>query len=243
MCKVHDKVSGQGSVELYAEARILNNTCTARMNYLRAQAVSFHTWLETQNWCEDATKFCQNIVSHTEKALDPDSDKWCEYLFSDKEINHGNILADEFDSYAKELEAIANKGMSKAFSDEQKIKDLEARLEKNKEELKLHNQISDFIDTLPQYTKEGQYKAVFKRLDARKNEGKLSYSGWVTFSNVLMVMMGKQEYKPKYEIKCVADEINKIEGQIADLNKKIMEKPDFFRDVHPEADEFIKING
>lgn len=243
MCKVHDKVNGQASVELYAEARLLNNVCDARYYYLRTQAMSFHAWLGTQEWCADPTQFCMNIVRSVEMALDPDGDKWCAYLFDKQAMSTSDVLADEHDTYQEEMEMIATKGIQKAYSKGEKLKDMEARLENYKVELKLHDRIQDFMDTLPQYKTPGQYKAVFKRLDALKNKGDLSYSGWITFSNQLMKMMGKKEYKPKYEVKCLPDQIKDLEGKITELNKEIMEAPEFFQDEHPEADEFIKING
>jgi phosphopantetheinyl transferase (holo-ACP synthase) len=241
MCNDHGKVYGVNSVELFTEARLLNNVCGRRHAYLLKQAKGYHTWLKSQEWCSSPDEMMRAIVARIEAVLDKDSDKVAEYLFQEEEMNNASLLASEFDEFQKSLEVIASKGFRKAFSKEEKLKDLETRLERGKEELVLHNKIQDFLDTLPTYKVEGQYKAVFRRLDVLRNQGKLSWSGWVLFSNQLMSLMGKQPIVSKYEVKDLGDQVQELEKKISALNQEIQEEPEFFMDPHPDADVWIDI--
>jgi hypothetical protein len=224
------------SVELYAEARMLKNVCKARMDYLRKQAMSFYVWLGTQAWCADPTRFCEAIVERVELALDPDADKFCEYLFEDKTLTAADLNCFEMKMYNEELEAIADRGYRKAFSKAERLRVLELRLENYKEELQLHDKIQDFLDLLPKYKKEGQYIHVFKRLDALKNQGRLSYSGWIMFSNQLMEKMGRPAHTPNWEVKYLADQMSSVEKKIAELNQEILFGEEYFNDNEVVAD-------
>jgi hypothetical protein len=241
MCNNHNKINGMASIEAYAEARILGDVCPARYGYLRQQAVSFHTWLEGQEWCSDATAFCNDIVAKVEKALDKDNDVCADYLFERKEATLDEILDES--GFDKEMEDIAIRGERKSRSKAEFLKGLEERYENGVLELRLQDQICDFVEALPEYRVEGQYKAVFRRLDALKREGALSFDGWLTFSNLLMRKMGRKEWTPKFNVVNVADKVLKMEKLILKVNNDIREAPEFFSDPHKEADEFIELHA
>jgi hypothetical protein len=239
MCRDHNKVCGREAVEELASARISNNVCSTRMEYLARQAKSFHAWLQEQEWCEDATVYCSSIVHMVEKELDPDADTCAEYVLEDNALPLSQQLEMEFDEYNSELEAVADRATRKANSKMRLVNVLENMLERMHEELELHDRIQDGLDGM----KRTQYHLYSNRLDELYKEKKLSYSGWVIFKNQLRTLMGWKLMRAKYPVVCIADSIRSAEVRLEKLNKQIQERPEFFSDPHPAADKFLENYG
>lgn len=244
MCNSHSKVFGVRSVKELAKADLeIGGTCLSRYLYLERHVRFFQAWLNKQEWCEDPVRFCEEIAERVKRELDPDTDKWCSYIFEEKEVDRTSIFEYEAEEYHKSLEIALSKGFKRAFSKEEKLRELEVRLEKYVLELKLHDKIQDSLEKLPEYQTPGQFLALFKRIDALKKKGDLSYSGWIAFNNQLMKLIGREEYKPRFETKELADQITDLERQIKGINEEIVEEEasNFLFDPHPDADVWIDI--
>lgn len=173
MCKDHSKVSGKKAVALFAESRILENTCAARHAYLLKQAISFHAWLETQG-CDDPTAVCANVVKDVERTLKeqgpncltnrPD-DELSDGMFECGAENNAKKVEDEdtgkvyldylnrmdheeeaHDDEADEMDRIAMFSMGKV---EAKLFWYNSKLHALNEELELHDKIADALDIIP----------------------------------------------------------------------------------------------
>lgn len=237
MCKEHNKVFGKEAVIAFAFARIAGDACARRLAYLKDQAMSYLAWLEEQDWCRNPVTYCQNLVEQVEaEYTDRDSETCADYLFDSKVVEPSEQMELEFDAFEELAQDIDDRAARKQYSKPVTIVELEANIERWKTELKLHDRIQDALDVM----EPRQYKVFNARLDELKRQNKLSYSGWVTFKNVLRANMGWKPMNTKYVVSCVADQVAKAEAKLETLTREYLDREEFFSDPHPEADAWLE---
>lgn len=241
MCKDHGKAFGSKAVELFAEARVLNNVCDARFEYLKKQAMSFHAWLDEQG-CDDPTAVCSAIVHRVETLLKeqgpspltnkPD-DELNPVMFDtmaglDDPTLRREVEDDGWMLYQTELEDIATKS---AYTMEAKLHWYKAKLYPLQQMLSLHDRIQDVLDTVPSVDtvdssnrkriKDKLNKYTIRLLSLRK-EGKLSWYDWALFQNQINQKRNYSEVRIKFIPQyTVADRVAFYEQKLEEARNQI----------------------
>ena len=241
MCNDHGKVFGSKAVELYAEARVLNDVCEARLSYLRKQAMSFHTWLSEQE-CDDPTAVCKAIVGRVERELKeqgPDpltnkpDDELSPVMFSvTAGLDDPEVRREDEDNgwlaYETELEDIASKSN---YTLEARLHWYKAKLCPLQDMLSLHDRIQDVLDTVPDMntTDSSTRKRIKNKLNkyttrllSLRKEGKLFWYDWALFQNQINNKLGYSEvvikFVPQYT---VADRVAFYETRMEEARNRI----------------------
>jgi hypothetical protein len=199
---IHDKVHGKKALELFAEVRFLNSACCeARYNYLKAQALSYVEWVGKQEWCTDKLEYARNVVAQIEKLLEKDpqgniSDVQVDTVLEADKVCRGEMEGELEDEYRLLSEKIVSKSQRQQ---EAQLHWWIQRIEIMRDQLKLHETIQDYIDTLKPCKKPGVYRKVFEHMDKRFKLGQLTFDGWVIFNNQVAELIGRKDLviKPK----------------------------------------------
>lgn len=202
MCKSHNKVFGKEAVVLFAEARLLNNTCQARFNYLKKQAMSFHSWLSEQPWCTDATGICSNLITQTENLLKEQGPSGDSLARPDDELSESLFNTDSgkdditgrFDDEAKQQDAYWGMCHNLAYKAE--------RIAKKETSQELFEAVQAFIDKIEPYVCVDEFNKTHPRTRQllAKTRAKvnfhhfklhnLEYKHWTYLMNWLNALMG-----------------------------------------------------
>ena len=214
MCNVHNKMNGsEAVVELEYINRNLKKVCSARHYYLEKQVESFRTWLDART--DDVDASITNIIywhfDHDSEVSDMQVDTTSTNPTTSERMDIEVELQQEMNMLMEKnvSRSIYSKDSTKAF--------YQYRIDAMTKEQGLHNQIQDFLDTLKPTTVLGQYKAVFKKLDLYKKQGKLGYDGWLIFSNQLLVLIGRKPMSVPADLKLLPDRIAFYEGKLKEV--------------------------
>lgn len=255
MCEKHDKVYGREAiVQWEAVSRGLLKVCDGRARYLEQQAESFKAWLKKKN--DDPQGAINNIIYwHFDH----------QYSVSDIQVdttltpeNRGQVEGELEDEFRSLLEANVTRSM---YSMEGQLHWWQARVFVLREELKLHEKISDQLDKIPLVFKlkpkaqepwRAFIRTCFRRLDDLRALGKLGFDGWYVFTSQLYSCLGRRNpMKLKHDLLLLPDRLNfyekrmaeekaRLEAEALDLSKQEKTLDELDNELIREIEEFNK---
>jgi len=248
MCNNHSYVkSNKEALELFAEARYLNNVCDARYGFLKNAALAYVKWAGEQEWCTDSTEYASSVVARIEKILEPDpqgdvSDGQCDTTCINDKISRFEQVDQLDDEYQLLMEKIVSKSMRDPAA---QLIWWQQRVMYISTQLSLHDQIQDGMDSMPAISKPGVYKAAFMKLTKLYQVGKLNWEGYVMFNNQLVgkldhrtddqkaKLMIKNKFDPRdtadklaFYTRRMEEEKSKIEFKALEFNERSLDALD-----------------